>query len=82
MSVEDTLIGMNLTLGKIDGKLDGMQERMDRHDNLHDGIDGKLDGLEADVNKAKGAKAVIGVLAGAMGAAGALLTKYLGGGSS
>lgn len=79
MSVDDTLIDMNRMLGNIDGKVDGIQERMDRHDAEHSGIDDKLEGLQADVNKAKGAKAMIGIMAGAIGAASALATKWFGG---
>lgn len=75
----DELLEINRTLGNIEGKLDALQDRFDahttRHDQLHIQLDKEVNTIQADVNKAKGASSVIGIAAGALGAALALAVK-------
>ena len=84
----DELLEINRTLGNIEGKLDSLQDRFDaytiKHDQSHRKIDKEIDTIQADVNKAKGATTIVGIVAGGIGATltlvVALAVKYLGGG--
>lgn len=75
--MSDELLEINRALGNIEGKLDTLQGSFDayvlRHDKLHAKLDREMDAIKADVNKAKGASSVIGMIAGGVGAAFALV---------
>ena len=77
----DELLEINRTLGNIEGRLDALQDRFDahttRHDKLHTHLEEEVDSIQADVNKAKGASTVIGVVAGTLGATLVLIGKHL-----
>ena len=70
---------INRTLGNIEGKLDSLQDRFDGYtrvnDKAHEKINGDVDLIQAEVNKAKGASTVMGVVAGSLGAGLALVVK-------
>ena len=59
-------------LGRVEGKLDSLNDTMRSHietyQRQHSSLHSRVDELEADVNQAKGAKSIIVVLAGVIGA--------------